>query len=93
MALPIALRLLAHGFALRLRRLTVGNAVRLLTYGNALGTVEHLASLVRTLDLTLGFLALNVANGVPGLCAGGMALGGFAYWIADGWAVGVVALP
>ena len=93
MAFPVASGFLADSLAFWLRGLAMGNAVGLLADSYALGAVEHLTSLVWAFDLAFGLLALNVADSVSGFSAGGVALGGFADWIADGWAVWVVALP
>ena len=41
----------------------------------------------------LGLLALDIADGVSGFLAGGVASGGFADGVADGGALGVITLP
>ena len=93
MAFPVALGFFTNGFALGFGSLAVSDAVRLFADSDALGAVEQLASFIRAFDLAFGFFALDIANGVFGLSATGVALGWLADWVANGRAVGVVALP
>ena len=92
-AFPVALGLFTDGFALRFRSLAVGDAVRLLADSDALRTVEHFAAFVGALDFALRLLAFDVTDRVFGLSAGSVAFRRLADGVADGRAVGVIALP
>ena len=92
-AFPVALGLFTDGFALRFRSLAVGDAVRLLADSDALRTVEHFAAFVGALDFAFRLLAFDVTDRVFGLSAGSVAFRRLADGVADGRAVGVIALP
>ena len=92
-AFPVTSGLFAHGFAFGLGSLAVSDTVRLFADGDALRAVEHFATFIRALNFTFGLLALDVANGILGLSAGGVAFGGLADGVADGRAVRVVTFP
>jgi hypothetical protein len=92
-ALPVASGLLADSLALGLGGLAVGNTVRLFADCDALGAVKHFAALVGALDFAFRFFAFDIADCVFRFRAGGVALGGFADWVADRRAMGIVALP
>jgi hypothetical protein len=92
-AFPVALGFLADRLAFWFGSLAVGDAVRLFANCNALGAVEHFAAFVGALDFTFGLFAFDIADCVFGFGAGSMAFGGFADWVANGWAVRVIALP
>jgi len=92
-ALVLAGRVRADDLAGGLRGVAVGNALRVVTDRDALGSDSGLVGFVWALYLADGLLALDVAVGVGGLFAGGVALGGLADRLADGRALGLVALP
>jgi hypothetical protein len=90
---PVALGFFTNCLTFGLGSLAVCHAVRSLADSDALGAVEHFASFVRALDFAFRFFALDVANGVFGFGARSVTFWWFADGVADGGAVGIVALP
>ena len=71
----------------------MGDTMGLFTNSDTLGTIIHLAGLIRTHDLAIGLLAFDITYCILGFLAGGVAFGGFTDGGADGIAFGVITLP
>jgi hypothetical protein len=92
-AFPVTFRFFANWFTFWFRCLTVSNAMGLFAYGNALWAVKHFTSLIGAFNFTFGFFAFNVTDCVFGFSATGVALRGFADWVANSGAMWVVTFP
>ena len=93
MAFPIASGFFANGFAFRLGSLAMSNTVRLLANSNAFRAVEHFATFIRALNLTLWFFTLDITDGILGFSATGVTFRGFANRVANGGTVRIVTFP
>ena len=93
MAFPVTFWFFADRFTFGLRGLAVSNAMGLFADSDALGAVEHFTSLIWAFNFTFGFFAFNVTDCVFGFGTAGVALGGFANWVANSGAMWVVTFP
>ena len=93
MAFPVASWLFTYCFAFWLGGLTVSDTMRLFADCYTFWAVEHLATFIWAFNFAFWFFAFYITDGVSWFSAGSMAFRRFAYWVADSWAVRIVAFP
>jgi len=93
MTFPIAFRFFAHWFTLGLGSLAVSYAMRLFADSNTFWAIKHFTSFIWAFNFAFWFFAFNIADSVLWFGTAGVAFWGLADWIADSWAMWVIAFP